>query len=179
MSSRYPAHFGQMECLKLIASPRFTDKRIGYLGAMLLLDERQDVHLLITNSLKKLVYSLLPVNAPLLMLPIASSYINTRNAKEWLCSSSPPLPPPAHSDLKSPTQFVQGLALCTLAAIASPEMSRDLADEVEKLLKSSNTYIRKKAAICAVRIIAKVPELMEMFLPATRNLLTEKNHGNY
>lgn len=27
----YPSHFGQMECLKLIASNSFAEKRIGYL----------------------------------------------------------------------------------------------------------------------------------------------------
>ena len=40
--------------------------------------------------------------------------------------------------------YAVGLALCTFANIASEEMSRDLANEIEKLLGSSNTYIRKK-----------------------------------
>nr|GMD37012.1 AP-1 complex subunit gamma-2-like [Ipomoea batatas]GMD95580.1 AP-1 complex subunit gamma-2-like [Ipomoea batatas]GMD97041.1 AP-1 complex subunit gamma-2-like [Ipomoea batatas]GME01664.1 AP-1 complex subunit gamma-2-like [Ipomoea batatas] len=43
----YPTHFGQMECLKSIASPGFPEKRIGYLGLMLLLDERQEVLMLL------------------------------------------------------------------------------------------------------------------------------------
>lgn len=49
----YPTHFGQMECIKLIAAGSFPEKRIGYLGLMLLLDERQEVLMLVTNSLKK------------------------------------------------------------------------------------------------------------------------------
>ncbi|KAJ7504515.1 adaptin N terminal region-domain-containing protein [Mycena galericulata] len=127
------AHFGQIECLKLVASPRFSDKRLGYLGIMLLLDESQETLTLVTNSLK--------------------------------------------NDMNHSNMYAVGLALCTFANIASEEMSRDLANEIEKLLGSSNTYIRKKAALCALRVIKKVPELADHFTAKAKNLLSDRNHG--
>lgn len=129
----YPAHFGQIECLKLVATPRFTDKRLGYLGIMLLLDENTEVLTLVTNGLK--------------------------------------------NDMAHSNMYVVGLALCTFANIASEEMARDLSNEVERLMGSSNTYIRRKAAICAMRIVRKVPDLLENFTERTKQLLNDKNHG--
>ncbi|KGO36404.1 Clathrin/coatomer adaptor, adaptin-like, N-terminal [Penicillium expansum] len=126
-------HFGQIECLKLLASHRFADKRLGYLGTMLLLDENQEVLTLVTNSLK--------------------------------------------NDLNHSNQYIVGLALCTLGNIASVEMSRDLFPEVETLMSTANPYIRRKAAICAMRICRKVPDLYEHFLEKAKNLLSDRNHG--
>jgi AP-1 complex subunit gamma-1 len=90
--------------------------------------------------------------------------------------------------------YAVGLALCTFANIASEEMSRDLCNEVEKLLGSSNTYIRKKvsasqsyksilfkycfqAALCALRIVRKVPDLVDHFISKAKGLLSDRNHG--
>jgi AP-1 complex subunit gamma-1 len=126
-------HFGQIECLKLLASPRFADKRLGYLGTMLLLDENQEVLTLVTNSLK--------------------------------------------NDLNHPNQYTVGLALCTLGNIASVEMARDLFPEVETITSSANPYIRRKAALCAMRICRKVPDLQEHFLDKAKLLLQDRNHG--
>ncbi|CAL9732324.1 AP-1 complex subunit gamma-1 [Monosporozyma unispora] len=46
-----PTHFAQVECINLIASDQFVDKRLGYLATMLLLDEKQDLLTLLTNLL--------------------------------------------------------------------------------------------------------------------------------
>ena len=48
----YPSYFGQVQSVKLIASPNFSDKRIGYLALVLLLSEDNDIFLLVTNTLK-------------------------------------------------------------------------------------------------------------------------------
>lgn len=73
--------------------------------------------------------------------------------------------------------YIVGLALCTFANIASEEMSRDLCNEIEKLMGSSNSYIRKKAVLCAKRIIRKVPDLIDHFRERTLQLLSDKSHG--
>lgn len=54
-----------------------------------------------------------------------------------------------NSDLNHSNIYIVGLALCALANIASQEVARDLADEVERLLGNSNTYVRKKVLFFA------------------------------
>jgi len=129
----YPTHFGQLECLKLIASPHFPEKRIGYLGMMLLLSEQADVLMLATNALK--------------------------------------------NDLNSDNKFVSGLALCTIGNLATADMSRDLAPEVDKHLKSNNPYLRKKACLAMARCLTKCPDMVEDFVERVVTLLKDRSHG--
>ncbi|KAJ2257466.1 clathrin associated protein complex large subunit [Coemansia sp. RSA 455] len=129
----YPVQFGQLECLKLVASPKFADKRVGYLGVTLLLDEKQDILTLLTNSLK--------------------------------------------TDMHSTDDYIVGLALGTLSNVASSEVANDLVDEVERLLDSPRSYLRKKATLAGVRIIRREPELFTPFLHRAKSLLGDKHHG--
>jgi len=119
--------------MKLTASPHFPEKRIGYLGMMLLLSEEADVLMLATNSLK--------------------------------------------NDLNSENKFIAGLALCAIGNLATADMSRDLAPEVDKHLKSRLPYLRKKACLAMVRCLAKCPDMVEDFLERVVTLLKDKSHG--
>ena len=56
-------------------------------------------------------------------------------------------------------------------------MSRDLFTVVESLLSTANPYIRRKAALCAMRICRKVPDLQKHFLEKAKLLLNDRNHG--
>lgn len=56
-------------------------------------------------------------------------------------------------------------------------MSRDLFPEVETIISASNPYIRRKAALCAMKICRKVPDLQEHFIEKAKNILSDRNHG--
>lgn len=43
--------------------------------------------------------------------------------------------------------------------------------------KFHSTYNFLKAALCALRVVKKVPELADHFTSKSKNLLTDRNHG--
>ena len=129
----YPTHFGQMECLKLVSAVSFPEKRIGYLGLTLLLNEQTEVLTLVTNSLKL--------------------------------------------DLTSNNQYIQALSLIAIGNLATQDMARDLISDVEKLLKSNNSYLKKKAALATIRLLKKEPDLTEHITDRIVPLLKDRNHG--
>lgn len=81
------------------------------------------------------------------------------------------------NDLNSSNKFVVGLALCGIGNLGTPDMSRDLATEVEKHLKSPNPYLRKKACLSMSRCLVKVPEMVEDFTDKFITLLKDRSHG--
>jgi AP-1 complex subunit gamma-1 len=81
------------------------------------------------------------------------------------------------NDLRSDNQYVVGLALTAAGNIGSPEMMRNLAPEIDRRMRDRNPYIRKKAALCALRVVRKVPELAEDFYERVGALLNDRNHG--
>lgn len=46
-----------------------------------------------------------------------------------------------------------------------------------QLLRSSNSYLRKKAALTTIRIFKRVPELVEEFTERITSLLKDRSHG--
>lgn len=80
-------------------------------------------------------------------------------------------------DLTNPNQYIQALSLITIGNLATQDMARDLVSDVEKLLKSNNSYLRKKAALAAIRLVKKEPDLLEGMEDRIVALLKDRNHG--
>ena len=81
------------------------------------------------------------------------------------------------NDINNSNQFISGTALCALGNIGNHEMCLALSREVQNQLVAENPLIRKKAALCAMRIIKKVDDIEDKFNNRLTALLEDKNHG--
>lgn len=73
---------------------------------------------------------------------------------------------------------VAGLALCAVGNLATPDMARDLAMEVDKHLKAgSSSNIRKKAALCTVRARQKPASICFALLLHVHCITTSSSSG--
>ncbi|XP_021315486.1 AP-1 complex subunit gamma-2 isoform X3 [Sorghum bicolor] len=109
----------------------------------------------------------------------ASSSSRPRGTRRsgWATSASCCSSTSVRRDLNHTNQFIVGLALCALGNICSAEMARDLSPEVESLMRTRDVNTKKKAALCSIRIVRKVPDLAENFMGLAASLLKEKHHG--
>jgi len=80
-------------------------------------------------------------------------------------------------DLTNPNQYIQALSLIAIGNLATQDMARDLASDVEKILKSNNAYLRKKAALATIRLLKKEPDLIEHMAERIVALLKDRAHG--
>jgi hypothetical protein len=127
------AAFAHTECLNLMADSRFSFKRIGYLGASLLIDETTEMSVLVTHTLEK--------------------------------------------DLNSNQRFVVALALALVANIGSTELCRSLAPAVHKVMQIDDPFLRKRGAMAVIRVVKKLPELVEQFQACVHLLLIDHSHS--
>lgn len=80
-------------------------------------------------------------------------------------------------DLTNSNQYIQALSLIAIGNLATQDMARDLASDVEKLLRSNNSYLRKKAALATIRLLKKEPDLIEHMSERIISLLKDRAHG--
>lgn len=114
--------------MKLIASPRFPEKRIGYLGMLLLLSEETDVLMLSTNSIKN------DLNADnRFVTGLALCTIGNLATQDM----SRDLVPEVDKHLKSRSPYLRKKACLAMSRCLTkcPDMAEDFVDRVVTLLK--------------------------------------------
>jgi len=160
----YPTHWGQMECLKLIAGSKFLEKRIGYLGLMILLDERQEVLMLVENSLKNDLQS-----SNQYISGLACCAIGNISSAE-ICRD---LAPEVEKLMVGSNPFVsKKAALCSIRILRKcPELVDTFVDRVGTLLGSRNHAVLLTSLKLMREMCVTEPAMIEQLRRHTSTLI--------
>lgn len=80
-------------------------------------------------------------------------------------------------DLNSQNQYDAGLALSALSCFISPDLARDLANDIMTLLTSTKPYLRKKAVLMMYKVFLRFPEALRPAFPRLKEKLEDPDSG--
>ncbi|OMJ66712.1 hypothetical protein SteCoe_36355 [Stentor coeruleus] len=167
----YPTQFGQVECLKLIASNNFTEKRVGYLGLAQLLNEQDDVLLMVTNIMQIDMNS--PNNQISGMGITSMANVATAEMCRDLCKDVCKL-------MNHSNSYIRKKAALAGVRIARkcPDMVDDLANEIPRLIEDRSHVVVMNGVNLLLEVLKVNPGLRSKFMQFTslivkamRNLL--------
>lgn len=80
-------------------------------------------------------------------------------------------------DLNSQNQYDAGVALSALSCFISPDLARDLANDIMTLLTSTKPYLRKKAVLMMYKVFLRFPEALRPAFPRLKEKLEDPDSG--
>ncbi|XP_072172956.1 AP-3 complex subunit delta-1-like [Diadema setosum] len=80
-------------------------------------------------------------------------------------------------DINSIGQYDAGVAMAGLACFTSPDLARDLANDLMSLMASTKPYIRKKAVLLMYKIFLKFPDALRPAFPRLKEKLEDPDPG--
>jgi AP-2 complex subunit alpha len=151
----YEVDFGHAEVLCLVKSNKYSEKQVGYVALSLLLRGSDPLMSNIVNTIRKDLTS-------------AGSPSSLRSSSSQAGSGSS-------------NDTAQSLALCSVANISGLELIQALHVEVQHVLvaKVSSANVKKKAALCLLRLVRTSPNLLagREFAPHIGQLLQDPHFG--
>ncbi|KAI0566003.1 AP-1 complex subunit gamma [Gracilaria domingensis] len=153
----YPTDFGMTECIKLCASNKYNDKRIAYLGLIILVDESEQILMLITNSLQRDLQSD-DVNIISLALNLLSDIASVEMVRDLL--------PQIETHLHSPDPYIQKKA--ALAAVRAlrkltPEETSGILEAIPAMFESKSQRLYISASTLVSTLCKQGASDMDMF----------------
>lgn len=80
-------------------------------------------------------------------------------------------------DLSSQNMYDAGVALNGLACFVSPDLARDLANDIMTLMTSTKPYLRKKAVLIMYKVFLKFPDALRPAFPRLKEKLEDPDPG--
>lgn len=80
-------------------------------------------------------------------------------------------------DMSSQNQYDAGVAMVGLSCFISPDLARDLANDIMSMMVSSRPYIRKRAILLMYKVFLNFPEALRPAFPRLKEKLEDVDPG--